>query len=168
MKITSEQWARYSASNAKQRKKSATLREIAQYVREIRADRAARKGGDRLGSISPAQKVALKRRIENHSAEKQQETDVRTTLIAAGRIAKNIGFKVYSSKDRCGNISSYYAERSGRKVRISDHRLPQTAKREAQAEFHGGGAFAGEIIIDRAISATRIRRLLALAEAGRI
>ena len=75
-----------------------------------------------------------------------------------------------SGSSRAGNISSYYAKRdNSRPIRISDHSLPVTGKREFMTEVNGGGsAFAAEIIIDGAISSTRLRRLIVLAEAGRL
>lgn len=169
MKINKELWDRFEASNSKKRKKSASLRAVARHVAALRRERAERKGGDDLGRISPALKLEIQRRIAASSADQQAEKDVRDALMAAARVARAEGFKVKASKDRAGRISSYYADRGNGIVRISDHVLPMNAKREAQADFHGGKSpFAGEVIIDGAASKCRLRRLIILAEAGRI
>lgn len=169
MKISKELWDRFEASNSKKRKKSSTLRAVARHVAALRRERAERKGGDNLGRISPAQKLEMQRRIAASAADQLAGKNVRDTLLAAARVARAEGFKVRASKDSTGRISSYYADRGNGVVRISDHNLPMTAKREAQADFHGGkSAFAGEVIIDSAASKDRLRRLIILAEAGRI
>ena len=81
-----------------------------------------------------------------------------------------MGFEVRKSTSRNGHVSSYYARRDSKKtVRISDHELPMTDHREMMFNFHGGGSpFIGEIIIDESMSKTRLRRLLVLAEGGRL
>jgi hypothetical protein len=169
MIISKELWDRYEASNAKSRKKSSALKAVSTYVNTIRYERAARKGGDVLGRITPQQKLAWARQNRRHDADKAREQAIRETLLTAAREARRIGFTVRASKNSTGLVSSYYASRgNGRPIRISDHYLPDTAKRAANTEFHGGSPFAAEIIIDAPMTATRLRRLIVLAEAGRI
>ena len=81
-----------------------------------------------------------------------------------------MGFEVRKSTSRNGHVSSYYARRDSKKtVRISDHELPMTDHREMMSNFHGGGSpFIGEITIDESMLKTRLRRLLVLAEGGRL
>ena len=87
-------------------------------------------------------------------------------LLAAAREARKMGFTVRSSKTPKGHISSYYAHKGGSRLRISDHCLPQTARRDCMAEVHGG-ATRPELIITEKATATRLRRMIVLAAAGR-
>jgi len=108
-------------------------------------------------------------RRHGHAARSEQRNEeIRTTLLSAAREARKLGYAVCSSKDRSGKISSYYAQSGNAKIRISDHVLPSTAKREAMNDFHGGTPFSGEIIIEGTLTATRLRRLITLAAAGRM
>lgn len=99
---------------------------------------------------------------------------VRQTLYAAARIARSMdGWRELDrSKDRDDRLSSYYFRApAGRMVRISDHRLPWSEKRDFMARQHGRDGFdgfhGGELIIDGPRSATWLRRKLILIAAGR-
>lgn len=178
MHITRDQWIRYNAANAQKRKKSATLRAIHAHITALRAERAARKVHPRAPAHLRLDAMRSQREIAARSdaaakirkAEAEQDAAIRATLLAAAREARKMGFEVRASTARDGRISSYYATRANRRpIRISDHQLPQTARREVMSEAHGGGsAFAAEIIITDRLTATRLRRLLRLAEASRI
>lgn len=52
----------------------------------------------------------------------------RSLLMSLGGIARRSGWVVKSSRFD-GKISSFYASKDGRKVRISDHDLPDTTRR---------------------------------------
>ena len=126
----------------------------------------------RLRKIRLAREHEAKWAVELESARNAEKlaTEIRQTLLSAARVARSMGFEVRKSTSRNGNVSSYYAKRDSKKtVRISDHKLPMTGHREMMSNFHGGGSpFIGEIIIDEPMSKTRLRRLLALAEGGRL
>lgn len=79
------------------------------------------------------------------------------TLETAAMVARRMGFAVSSSKNGAGTICSYYLKSKSGTIRISDHELPSNARRD----FYGGHP---EIIIDRFITAKRIRRLIRLAD----
>lgn len=72
-----------------------------------------------------------------------------------------------NSTNRCLTLSSA----GPRRVRISDHEIPETAARAARAEAAGEFFYAGfrgpEIIIRRGRSVRALRRALLLAMAGR-
>lgn len=102
-----------------------------------------------------------------------EEKAVRTTLLAAAREARKLGFAVRPSKDRAGRVSSYYLTRvdlTGA-LRISDHAIPASSRREFMAAAHGRVGYDGyhgaEIIITEARSTTWLRRAIILAAAGR-
>ena len=179
MNITAEQWSRYEASNSKKRKRSSILRAIHKHVCDVRKERSERKSIEnplpatqrlqeiRLGREREAKWDAELKRARN--AEKLAR-EIRETLLSAARVARSMGFDVRKSTSRSGNVRSYYARRDSKiTVRISDHELPMTDHREMMSNMHGGGSpFIGEIIIDESMSKTRLRRLLVLAEGGRL
>lgn len=173
MKINKESWDRYAASNAQKRKKSAALRAIHQHVTALRAERASRKApmpkSARQRLMEIRARRDMQRRAARAEAERNERRAIRDTMTAAMREARRLGFEVKVSTARTGEMSSIYATRANRRpIRISDHHMPATPKREYYAEMHGGSPFAAEIIIDAPMTPTRIRRLLVLAEASRV
>ena len=137
------------------------------------AERAARLEEDRQREIRRAQEDAQRERdLAEWQAEQELAAATRKSLIGFAAQARRMpGARVGSSTDRDGRISSYYItfdDDRGRPVRVSDHYLPDTDRREMMRELHGGAsAFRAEIIVEGAVTATRMRRLLALARAGR-
>ena len=176
MKITKEEWVRYESSNHKKRKRSATLLAIHRYVRPLRRERFKRRPvqypldvNARLRAMKATREYEAE--LETRHEHEKYTKEIRKTLLCAARIARSMGFDVEKSADRKGHVSSYYARRDpfGKPVRISDHNLPVTPQRELMSNVHGGGSpFAGEVIIMKPMSKTRLRRLLVLAEAGRL
>jgi len=89
--------------------------------------------------------------IQRYKVEAENASKSRKNLLMAARAARDMGLNVKSSKDKSGKISSYYVDTAQGKVRISDHNLPWTPKREMMANAHGREGFSGfhgdEIII---------------------
>ena len=175
MKITAEDWARYQASNSRKRKRSSSLRAIHRHVVRVRQDRIDRKPKRSLDVNQRLQLAKFNRereaKLEAERKDKEYNNEVRKTLLCAARIARAMGFDVKKSTDCNNHVSSYYATRDpfGKPVRISDHDLPVTRQRDIMSHMHGGGSpFAGQIIIMEPMSKTRLRRLIVLAEAGRL
>lgn len=97
---------------------------------------------------------------------------IRKSLFTAARIARKMGLDVRKSTNRAGRVSSYYCSaETGETFRLSDHEIPWTPARSAQAELYGRFCYQGfngtEIIIDKPQSKTRLRRRILLAAAGR-
>lgn len=161
-------------------------------IRDLRAARAARKS--HVDPLLKAQRTRLWRRpsvLAADAARQAQEDallkarraremaaasraqDARAALIEAARIARRLGHPVRASKDRDGRVSSYYVDRpNGHAIRISDHLIPATDRRDAEAQARGESwGYAGwrgpEIIIERARTALWLRRAIVLALAGR-
>lgn len=109
------------------------------------------------------------REAAKSAAKAKFEADTRETLKHAARVARKLGFSVRSSKNQAGRISSYYAypnpqERTA--IRISDHEIPATAKRDFMAQERGGSQYDGyhgaELIITEPRNETWLRRALIL------
>lgn len=125
-----------------------------------------------------ARAAARRAEADRERAAAEQARAVRESLIAAARQARRLGFSVRSSQGRAGRISSYYASRHdparGRSIaiRISDHELPWTPRRDFMAREHGRDGFDGfhgaELIVDRPRRAEWLRRALILTAAGRM
>jgi hypothetical protein len=102
---------------------------------------------------------------ERHQAEL---AGIRATMILVPRAAKALGLIWRKSTNRSKRVSSYYV---GSGIRISDHEIPTTAKREFMAQVHGHNYYDGyhgaEIIIDRPRSYTWLLRAILLAANGR-
>lgn len=149
-------------------------------IRDLRRERRAKRTGrpvqkqqvrrDPLLSMSDAALDRLNTRMDDELRAEREEaaraTAVRDTLIAAARIARSLGFAVRSSTMR-GRVSSYYAERDGVTLRISDHDIPETPERAHVAGGHYDGYRGRWLRIDRPRSETWLRRAIMLAAAGR-
>ena len=179
MNITAEQWSRYEASNSEKRKRSSLLRAIHKHVCDVRKKRSERKSIENpLPATQRLQEIRLGRereakwaaKVESARKAEKLATEIRQTLLSAARVARSMRFDVRKSTSRSGNVSSYHAKRDSKKmVRISDHELSMTDHRVMISNLHGGGSpFTGEIIVDESMSKTRLRRLLVLAEGGRL
>jgi len=118
-----------------------------------------------------ARRDRIERDLERSRRAEQHAVDTRKTLLAAARTARSLGFKVRSSSNHSGRVSSYYCTRDGQGFRISDHEIPWTAQRQSNAQFHGGRDFNGyhgdQLIIDGHHTATWLRRAITLTAAGR-
>lgn len=102
---------------------------------------------------------------------KMDRIQTRKALKQAAHLARNMGNLVSASFDRNGRISSYYFLIYGRDIRISDHKLPWTPKRDFMAKENGRDGFegfhGGELIVDSSMKNLRIKRKLILIAAGR-
>ena len=154
-------------------------------AQEIIAKRAARAERNRPVSAVPAiRRLAFNRTmaeirarlavgIAAEQARAERRAAVRQSLLAAARIARAAGYRVRRSSDRAGRVSSYYVEIGhGLPLRISDHEIPATARRDFIAACHGAhsgyeGYRGPQLLIDRPRSATWLRRAITLAAAGR-
>lgn len=94
---------------------------------------------------------------------------IRATLMMVPQVAAACGLTVSASTDADGDVSSYYVDAGRRRIRISDHMIPLTDRREDDAAFQGRSAgFRGiEIILFAPHSETWLRRAITLAAAGR-
>src|SRR5690606_29015795 len=154
-------------------------------AQEIIAKRAARAERNRPVSAVPAWRrlasaralAGIRARLDAGIAAEQARAErraaVRQSLLAAARIARAAGYRVRRSSDRAGRVSSYYVEIGhGPALRISDHLIPASARRDFVAACHGApSGYAGypgpELLIDRPRSVTWLRRAITLAAAGR-
>lgn len=155
-------------------------------AQEILAKRAARAERNRPVSAVPAWRrlasaralAGIRARLDAGIAAGQARAErraaVRQSLLAAARIARAAGYRVRRSSDRAGRVSSYYVELGHDRpaLRISDHEIPATARRDFVAACHGAhsgyeGYRGPELLIDRPRSATWLRRAITLAAAGR-
>ena len=105
-------------------------------------------------------------------ADKKHREAIRKDILTAARVARQMGFTVRASKDKCGRVSSYYVtpKSGGRPWRISDHDVPQTAEREARANCHGREFNGAASVYASADSHRRPlwwKRAFTLLEAGR-
>lgn len=103
---------------------------------------------------------------EADRAEEAHTEAVRATLLDAGRVARSLGFAVRSSTMH-GRVSSYYAERDGVTLRISDHDIPETPERVHAAGGYYDGYRGRWLRIDQPRTAHWLRRAIVLAAAGR-
>lgn len=117
-----------------------------------------------------ARRAALAADIGREQQKQADAEAARATLLRAARIARALGFHVRASHMH-GRVSSYYCRRGDQSLRISDHAIPSTVQRELVARLHGRESYDGyhghELIIDRARSATWLRRAIILTAAGR-
>lgn len=119
-----------------------------------------------------AARAARDAEIARQIAAEATRAAVRKTLLRAARVARAMNLYVKASKDRNGHVSSYYVQSGERRIRVSDHLIPATDRRDTVAfergQYWGYDGYRGpEIIIDRERSATWLRRALTLAAAGR-
>lgn len=108
--------------------------------------------------------------MEPFIAQWERRQAIRATLLMVPQAAAACGLTATASTDADGDVSSYYVEYGRRRIRISDHMIPATDRRESDAEFHGrsGTGFRGpEIILFEPRSETWLRRAIILAAAGR-
>lgn len=170
----------------------AALTEEVARIRHLRAVRAARKPGldplvvaartrawRRPSARSAAAREAAERQearrreVEALLAGQARRAAARASVIAAARLARQLGWQVRASHDPDGRVSSYYARPpgGGPQVRISDHEIPWSSARHSRSAVYGHAGYDGysgpEILFDRRRGATWIRRALALAGAGR-
>lgn len=138
-----------------------------------------------LAAVERAREERRERRAAERASERER---CRANLLLAARIARKLGATVRSSKGRDGRISSYYARlpydmtaarvEFGRfrglppQVRISDHLIPCTDRREREFEARGMGSYAGyeegpQVLVDGTESCLRLERWLTLALHGR-
>ena len=91
-------------------------------------------------------------RIMRTEVEKAARIATKDNLLFAAREARKLGYNVKKSTDRNGNVSSYYVETPSGDVRISDHELPYSPRRDFMATEHGQAGFSGfhggELIVD--------------------
>ena len=91
-------------------------------------------------------------RIMKAEAEQAARIATKDNLLFAAREARKLGYNVKKSTDRNGNVSSYYVETPSGDVRISDHELPYSPRRDFMATEHGQAGFSGfhggELIVD--------------------
>ena len=111
-------------------------------------------------------------RVAREKSRIERDAAIRSTLLRAARVARRAGLAVRPSRDRDGHVSSYYIARpGGPAIRVSDHEIPQSDRRDFMAAAHGRDFYDGypgpEILIDRPRSATWLRRAIVLAQAGR-
>lgn len=142
-------------------------------IKELQGQRiSSRQGGDPLelaGQYRP--KVAQKNKLKNdirqspmfeswtekkrslvlNSPDRQMVNDqaMLATVDAISREAKKRGLKVYhTSKGKDGKASSRYIETpDGRRVRVSDHALPDTLERQHKRSV-GVGVLSNDIVVD--------------------
>jgi hypothetical protein len=92
-------------------------------------------------------------RIMKAEAEKAAIIATKDNLLFAAREARKLGYNVRKSTDKNGNVSSYYVETPSGDVRISDHELPYSPRRDFMATEHGQAGFSGfhggELIVDQ-------------------
>lgn len=153
-------------------------------IRDLQLERASRRVADplviaartravrtrsHLAALDAARAAAVAAAAIEAQAEARRQ-EIRATLLRAARVARASGYTVDASRDPAGRVSSYYVA-GPRRVRISDHEIPETGARTARAEAAGEFFYAGfrgpEIIIRRGRSARALRRALLLAMAGR-
>jgi hypothetical protein len=109
---------------------------------------------------------ALRLRMARERRADDAAQAVRATLVRAAAIARSLGFSVRSSKMH-GRVSSYYAERDGVTLRISDHDIPETPERAHAAGGYYDGYRGRWLKIDRPRSDLWLRRAVQLAADGR-
>ena len=134
-----------------------------QDARRFEEDSAAAAGMSVADYRRSKEKAAYERAI----AAEERRVGARQSLLATARAARMLGLSVRSSKSKDGQISSYYIQDSkGSGLRVSDHEIPATRKREAEAEFRGESGYSGyagdQFIIDRPIRDAVIKRGLQL------
>lgn len=151
------------------------IRKIAKAKREERSQRQRRAvmlpAHIRLEKrrADDARLAGYEKECERYQQAADEKVRIRETLKRAARVARKYGYDVRKSTDARGRVSSYYVTRENKQpVRISDHYLPMTTQRQCNHDYYGGSPFSGEIIIDSVMSECRIRRLLVLAENGRV
>lgn len=107
--------------------------------------------------ILEERRAVLQRREQARAERAQRATTpagrIRADLMRAGRVARQLGFDVTSSHDRQGRVSSYYVSecpvrcaiegRYPRRLRISDHDIPDTQTRMDRMEQRGQYFFDG-------------------------
>lgn len=133
----------------------------------------------RLLDETRARQQAEENRLAAEAATLHRRQAQQRPLYAAARAARQLGFVLRASRARDGRISSYYGDRvvDGARIRLSDHQIPASARREAQAweRFEAGlsesstWSYRGpaELIVDRPRTATWVRRAIILTIAGR-
>ncbi len=73
----------------------------------------------------------------------------KANLKATVREMKKKGWKNTHTSQHNGRTSSYYLEKDGHKVRLSDHDLPDTAQRRYNTSQGVGGDWGDEIVVDQ-------------------
>ena len=117
-------------------------------------------------------RAEIEARVAREKSQIERDMAIRSTMVRAARVTRRAGHTVWASRDRDGHVSSYYIARpGGPAIRISDHEIPQSIRRDFMAAAHGRDFYddypGPEIIIDRPRSATWLRRAITLAMAGR-
>jgi hypothetical protein len=138
----------------------------ARQSRPYRRPSAIREQASRLVRARAEAKAEVERLV----ADFAQREAVRRSLIDAAAIARRLGLRVRSSKDRAGHVSSYYCTTSdGIRFRISNHEIPWTEEREFMAAERGGyfGYPGPQLILTRPRRAEWLRRAITLLAAGR-
>jgi hypothetical protein len=113
------------------------------------------------------------REIAAIEARRLREEGIRQTMALIPGAARTCGLTVRTSEDQDGDVSSYYlaGKDTQRTIRVSDHEIPATMKRESEAEFRGYGFYTGyrgpQVIIREPRSETWLRRAILLAANGR-
>ena len=119
-----------------------------------------------------ARLAAIQADIDRVKNQQARDEATRVSLLLAARAARALGFVVRSSKNRSGHISSYYCQRGGATLRISDHDIPSTLRRDYIAQTHGrayhDGYHGQQLIVDQPRRYEWLRRAVILAAAGRI
>jgi hypothetical protein len=82
-------------------------------------------------------------------------------LKATARQFKKMGLKPYHISKKNGDITSYYFDIDGKKIRISDHELPSTRQRALRS---GLSNFDEEIITDNFFDESEVKKLLSLVK----
>jgi hypothetical protein len=135
---------------------------VAQRSRPYRRPSALREERQRV--------EAERAKRERAAREAARREAVRKSLIAAAAVARRMGLQVRASRARDGRVSSYYCAASdGVRIRISDHEIPWTEKREFMAAGRGGyfGYPGPELVLTRPRRTEWLRRALVLLAAGR-
>jgi hypothetical protein len=118
-----------------------------------------------------ARAAAIQADIDRTRLRQEREDATRNSLILAARAARALGFEVRASARRDGAISSYYCSSATGSLRISDHDIPATPRREFMAQEHGrefyDGYHGAQLIIDQPRRYEWLRRAIVLAAAGR-
>ena len=116
----------------------------AQY--RLQTARAANRPAPRTAPSRIQWRLAARQRVRAADAAEQRRDLIRSDLLRAARVARQLGYSVRASRDRDGRVSSYYVRESvsgRRQLRISDHDVPWTLEREERAVSTGRGFFEG-------------------------
>jgi hypothetical protein len=109
------------------------------------------------GACHPSMVATAMARVAEWRANAKTDAAIqasRSALISCAKKARAAGFAVKSSKDRRGNVSSYYLTRGLVKLRLSDHLLPPSPRREAMGTLP-------EFIVDADFNAAAFAEFIA-------